>query len=152
MENEEIAEGCTFDGPCYNCSNIFNDNVIDKSLARRYKQDQHLLGKRVTGDHNLAEDHFMLFPAVINAFVLQERDTFGIYVDLVKDLNGDHAESAKALKKQSGFEDLVLPEGHGDLVEALVRTHRSTSKPRDEEAKVQVDLIDGKGEGKLETE
>jgi hypothetical protein len=35
-------------------------------------------------------------------------------------------------------------------VEALVRTHRSTRKPRDEEAKVQVDLIDGKGEGMLQ--
>jgi hypothetical protein len=144
---EEVPEGCTLHEPCYECDDLFNDNVIDKDLAIRYKQDHHLLSKRDAGDENLTDDHLMLLPAVVNAFVLRERDTFGVYVDLVKDLDGDNGESLEALKKQSGFQDLVLPEGHGALVEALVRTHRSTRKRRDEESKVQVDLIDGKGEG-----
>jgi hypothetical protein len=147
VNNEEVPEGCTLNDHCYDCDEIFNDNVVDKERAVRYKQDQSLLSKRDAGDENLTDDHYVLLPAAVNAFVLRERDTFGVYVDLVQDLDGDHGESLKTLKKQSGFEDLVLPEGHGDLVEALVRTHRSTRKPREEEEKVQVDLIDGKGEG-----
>jgi hypothetical protein len=136
--------------PCYDCDEIFNDNVVDKERAVRNKQDQHLFNKRDTGDQNLTDEHYMLMCAEVNAFVLRERCVFGVYVDLIQDLDGDRGESLKELKKVSGFEDLVLPEGHGDLVEALVRTHRSTRKPRDEEAKVQVDLIDGKGEGMLQ--
>lgn len=147
LHSGEVPEGCALHEPCYDCGNIFDDNVVDKERAVRYKQDQHLLNKRDAGDHNLSEDHYLLMPAAVNAFVLRERCVFGIYVDLVQDLDGDHGESLTELKKQSGFEDLVLPEGHGDLVEALVRTHRSTRKRRDDEAKVQVDLIDGKGEG-----
>lgn len=147
VNEDEVAEGCTMHGHCYECDDIFNDNVVDDDRAIRYKQDQHLLSKRDADDDNLTDDHYMLLPADVNAFVLRERATFSVFVDLVKDLDGDHGESLKALKKQSGFEDLVLPEGHGDLVEALVRSHRSTRNPRDEEEKVQVDLIDGKGEG-----
>jgi hypothetical protein len=147
VNENEVVQGCTLHEPCYRCRDLFDDNVIDKDLAIRYKQDLHLLSKRDAGDQNLTDDHLMLLPAVVNAFVLRERDTFGVYVDLVKDLDGDNGESLESLKKQSGFEDLVLPEGHGDIVEALVRTHRSTRKRRDEESKVQVDLIDGKGEG-----
>jgi hypothetical protein len=130
---------------------VFNDNIVDKDRAARYTQDQHLLTKRDVGDGNLTDDHFVLLPAVVSAFVLRERDRFSVYVDLVKDLDGDDGENLKALKRQSGFEDLVLPEGHGDLVEALVRSHRSTRKPSDGDAKVQVDLIDGKGEGNSAT-
>ncbi|KAH7385087.1 hypothetical protein BKA64DRAFT_157338 [Cadophora sp. MPI-SDFR-AT-0126] len=148
--SEEVAEGCALHEPCYGCDDIFDDSVVDHDRAVRYKEDQFLLSKRYAGNNDLTDDHLMLLPAVVNAFVLRERDEFGLYVDLVKDLDGDLSKSLKDLKKQSGFEDLVLPEGHSELVEALVRTHRSTRRPRgsiDEEAKVQVDLIEGKGEG-----
>lgn len=146
---DEVAEGCTFNGPCYGCFDIFDDTVVDRDRAAHYKKDSHLLSVRDVDDDNITDEHFMLLPPDIGAFVLRERDMFGIYIDLVADLDGDHGESLPTLKKKSGFQDLVLPEGHGDLVEALVRTHRSTAKPMDgsEPEKVRVDLIDGKGEG-----
>ena len=148
-KNDKVPEGCTLHETCYDCGDLFNDNVVDREIAVRYKQDQHLLNKRDAGDQNLTDDHYMLMRSEVNAWVLRERCIFGVYVDLVQDLDGDHGESLQDLKKSSGFEDLVLPKGHGDLVEALVRMHRSTRKPRDDDAKVQVDLIDGKGEGKI---
>lgn len=149
VNDDEVAEGCTLNGPCHGCINTFDDNVVDRDRAAQYKKDSHLLSVRDSDDDQITDEHFMLLPPDINGFVLRERDTFGIYVDLVLDLDGDFGESLPALKKKSGFQDLVLPEGHGDLVEALVRTHRSTAKPVDgiEPEKVRVDLIDGKGEG-----
>ena len=146
---DEVPEGCSFQSPCFGCRDVVNDNVIDRQRADKYKQDLNLLSVRDANDDKLTDEHCLLLPPHVRAFVLRERDIFRIYVDLVQDLDGDHGESLKTLKKQSGFEDLVLPDGHSDLVEALVRTHRSTAQPKDGEAKekIQVDLIDGKGEG-----
>lgn len=48
----------------------------------------------------------MLLPDVVNTFVLRERDTFGLYVDLIQNLDGDQGETLNTLKKKSGFEDL----------------------------------------------
>ncbi|KAE8452653.1 hypothetical protein EG329_013912 [Mollisiaceae sp. DMI_Dod_QoI] len=146
------ADLCTSScvGGLYGCStNLFNDNVVDHDRATQYTADLPLIAVRDANDNNLSDDHLMLLGPDIDAFVLRERCVFGVYIDLIQDLDGDDAKSQDSLKKKSGFQDLVLPKGHGDLVEALVRAHRSTAKTVDgkEKEKVQVDLIDGKGDG-----
>lgn len=131
------------------CEDILNDDTIDRERAAEYTEDKHLLSVRDSEDEDLTDDHLMLLPHFISGFVLRERDRFGMYVDLICDLDGDEGGGINSLKQKSGFEDLVLPEGHGEIVEALVRNHRSTaiSSSGENKESVQVDLIAGKGEG-----
>jgi SpoVK/Ycf46/Vps4 family AAA+-type ATPase len=52
-------------------------------------------------------------------------------------------------RAEDGFDDLVLPDGHKDLVEALVKTHAVSSNPNEDSTKDQhnVDIVRGKGKG-----
>lgn len=121
--------------------------MVDFDRATRFKDDLHLMRVLDTNDAKLTDDHYMLLPDSVDVFVLRERDVFAVYVDQIEDLDGDKTGDQDLLKMQSGFGELVLPEGHGELVEALVKTHPSTRRPRDSGNKLQIDLTKGKGEG-----
>jgi DNA polymerase III delta prime subunit len=138
---------------CDHCWNVVDDNVVDFDRASRIKQDLHLLQVQDTTDATLTDDHYMLLPDSVDAFVLRERDIFAVYIENIEDLDGDKTGDQEILKKQSGFGELVLPEGHGELVEALVKSHPSTRRPRGGSGnKLQIDLTKGKGEGNFTTD
>lgn len=162
QDAREVCEGCEhfipfypnynespvfFPPPC-KCWDTVNDFCIDDERAIRAQEDPYLLGVLDTKDANLTVEHLMLLPAVVKGFALRESDWFDIYIDLVEDLEGDRTDNPTSLRKKSGFEDLALPKGHGDLIEAMVKMHCNKGYMNLGNKQLQVDLIDGKGEGR----
>jgi hypothetical protein len=138
------------DMPDCTCSDIVKDSIVDDTIAKRSRADLPLLTILPLDGSAPSDDHFLLMHVQIWGFVLRERQDMWLRVDNVQDLCADNGEEAKVIKKHSGFEDLVLPDGHGELVEALVRSHRSTRKSEEQGSTLQVDLVHGKGEGTTE--
>jgi hypothetical protein len=122
-----------------NCSDIVKDHVVDNDRAARYKEDLHLLGRRSV-DEEISDEHLMLFPAFVKAFVLKEYRQFMLSVDLIQDIDGNSGSSMLA--------DLVLPEGHADLLQALVKAHPATRNLKGEGHRARTNLGSGTGEGK----
>lgn len=107
------------------------DFMEDHTIFRR---DPPVLLRATQDGTELKDDDKRLLPARVFGFVLRLRTWAALSIRLVKDLP----------RKQDGFEQLVLPPGHRDLVRALVKTHSRGSR---EEKEHQVDLVKGKGKG-----
>ena len=84
-------------------------------------------------------DDRILLPRRVPGFVLRSRTWAMFNINLVK----NRAE------KSDGFNQLVLPDGHKDLVQALVKTHSKGHRPSQSAAddELKFDLIKGKGKG-----
>ena len=158
----ETAEGCRHYGPtryyspnepisrpdCL-CSDIALDEVIDENRAARYKEDIHLLNVHDRND-DLTDDHFVLLPSTIGAFVLQKRNWLILSIDLIQDIEG---ESEEILKKNSGLEELILPEDYPSILEALIKAQPNTRVEHQAESLLQTQFTDStrqKREGRLE--
>ena len=92
----------------------------------------------VEDPEELGEDERILLPCSVHGFVLRSRKWRTFNIDDVDDM-----------KYSSGFDDLVLPPGHKETVEALVKRHSrgtETSGTRTE-VKSSMDLVTGKGKG-----
>ncbi|KAL8731684.1 MAG: hypothetical protein Q9166_003265 [cf. Caloplaca sp. 2 TL-2023] len=114
-----------------------NDFMEDHPIFRR---DPPVLLKASSNGVELSNDDKRLLPGRVFGFVLRSRTWAALSIHLVKDLP----------IKQDGFEQLVLPDGHKDLVRALVKTHSRAARPASgpvEEKDHQVDLVKGKGKG-----
>ncbi|KAG0636601.1 hypothetical protein HOY80DRAFT_1017349 [Tuber brumale] len=88
----------------------------------------------------LGDSLIILLPERIFGFVLRSRKWAPLDVTLMRDVPS----------RQEGFNSLVLPKGHRDLVEALVQTHSRGSRPTSGtiyDKEHEVDLVRGKGKG-----
>lgn len=157
----ETAEGCQHYGPtsyfspnepisrpdCL-CSDIALDEVIDENRAERYKEDLHVLNIHGRND-DLTNDHFLLLPSTVCAFVLQKRIWVMLSVDLIQDIE---VESEETLKKKSGLEDLILPEDYHNILEALIKAQFNTRIEKEVEPPAQTQFTDAnqKREGRVE--
>jgi hypothetical protein len=159
----ETAEGCQHYGPtryfspkepisdisrpdCL-CSDIALDEVIDENRAARYKEDLHLLNIHGRND-DLTDDHFLLLPSTIGAFVLQKRNWVTLSIDLIQDIE---VESEETLKK-SGLEDLILPEDYPNILEALIKGQPNTRAEKELEPPPQTQFteVSQRREGRVE--
>jgi len=71
-------------------------------------------------------------------------------VNLVEDVTEENdGDLPSSRKKNSGFEDLVLPKKHKALIESLIRTHSSITKSASGNTTEDrhFDIVEGKGEG-----
>jgi hypothetical protein len=161
----ETAEGCRHYGPtryyspdeptphpdCL-CSEIALDGVIDEGRAARYKEDIHLLNVYDRND-DITDDHFVLLPSTIGAYVLQKRNWLILSVDHIQDVEGESEKNLEILKKKSGLEDLILPEDYPNVLEALIKAQPNTRVEQEVESPSQTQFTDStrqKGEGRLE--
>jgi len=87
----------------------------------------------------MTEDHLMLLPPDIEAFVLQTRQAAMLSVDLVQKLDQEW-------NGKTEFKNLVLPERHEYFLKSLVGTHPSNRKSSDT-VKVRENKV-GKTKGK----
>ena len=90
-------------------------------------------------DGELTEEDYLVCPSWVYGYVLRSRKWVRLDVSLVEDIK----------ESGSGFDSLVLPEGHKDTLLALVKTH-SQGKDREVGLEVQnrqMDLVRGKGKG-----
>ena len=133
---------------CYEHENskIHEDGAIDEMRMKEFMED-HLIFQTDTPLSLKASQESIeamkevkrLLPARVFGFVLRTRTWAELSVPLVKDLS----------IKQDGFDQLVLPAGHKELVRALVKTHSRGPRPATGlvETNHQVDIVRGKGRG-----
>lgn len=126
---------------------MHDDAFIDQARMKDFLEDHPIFRRdppvflQATPEGvKLNNDYRRLLPGRVFGFVLRSRTWAALSIGLVKDLP----------KKQDGFEQLVLPDQHKDLVRALVKTHSRGSRPASGPTEVkehQVDLVKGKGKG-----
>ena len=117
---------------------MYQDHRFDQKLSERFLADQKPHLAPVKDPEELGEDEAVLFPYTVHGFVLRSRKWRTFNLDDVEDV-----------KYSNGFDDLVLPPGHKETVEALVNRHSSGNNIADNrtEAKRSMDLVTGKGKG-----
>ncbi|KAL8809082.1 MAG: hypothetical protein Q9200_003734 [Gallowayella weberi] len=140
-------KGTVFDSFDNEYSWMFEDALIDQIRMKDFmdehpifSRDSPVLLKATQDGVELNNDDKRLLPGRVFGFVLRSRTWAALSIRLVKDLP----------MKQDGFDQLVLPDGHKDLVRALVKTHSRGARPASrpiEEKDHQVDLVKGKGKG-----
>lgn len=106
-----------------------------------------------------ARDLVRLLPGVVPGFVLRNRKwgEHGRQYHILKgnQIADEHMtvqldlNHLQEIQQRDDWENLVLPEGHKDMVQAMVETHTSSPLPNSAQtrpsAKVHMDLVQGKG-------
>ena len=109
--------------------------ITDGSLLRTVSSS--------TMNEELTESMMLLLPNKVFAFVLRSRRWYFLNIDLVRPLECHN----------DGFESLILPKGVAKLVESLVKTHdprhTTLSTSNDCQLEHHVDLVRGKGKGRI---
>ena len=136
-ETYERYSDCGFEG-CNDYDDAHEDHVFDNILSDNFltMQKPHLVP--VEDPEELGEDERILFPCYVPGFVLRSRKWEIFKIDDVDDI-----------KYSSGFDDLVLPSGHKETLEALVKNHlrEGSAIGKKTDTKVSMDLVTGKGKG-----
>ena len=142
----EVVKGEVLD--CYNYMTYWmhEDASIDQTRMKDYiadraifRRDRPVVLKASEDSVELDAEDRILLPSRVFGFVLRSRTWAALSINLVKD---------RAVRPD-GFNQLVLPRGHKELVQALVETHsrESRSNERPAESGPKFDLVKGKGKG-----
>ena len=128
-------------------SDVFDDYVIDIDRRLDFVSSTTLLVYLAISDPSLADEYVMLLPFRIYCYAMLNRKWFPLNINLIKDIPPD-----RALAPAAGYEDLVLPDGHKKLLQAIVKNQIRDSKQTSGDRKkdqddFQMDLVEGKGRG-----
>jgi SpoVK/Ycf46/Vps4 family AAA+-type ATPase len=122
---------------------MFDDHRFDRQRTVEFMKANVKLVEFVDAVDSefLGDEQLLLLPNHVHAFVLRSRKWFILDIDKIVPIK----------RLGGGFESLVLPEGYARLIGSLVETHSSggDSTIEDEEARNQVDLVRGKGKGRI---
>ncbi|KAF8861394.1 P-loop containing nucleoside triphosphate hydrolase protein [Acephala macrosclerotiorum] len=137
---------------CYSCEHM-NDRYVEQQKKQREKIEAKI--KALLEEYGLEnsdqvegierfkqymEDHDLirLLPGVVPGFALRNRRWIQADLRLLQNV-----------KKEYGWNDLVLPKGHREMVQAMVETHaqRSRSTTGQLQDKIAMDLVGGRGNG-----
>ncbi|KAM0254283.1 hypothetical protein ACHAQJ_006923 [Trichoderma viride] len=132
-EAETHADGWSYDDP-----------ELLRSRWSKFSHNTHLLRNRLPG--YLTKDIYILLPYRIYGYVLLSRKWLPLHIDLTTKV-----PEIKPGENDS-FQKLVLPEGHKDIVRALVSAHarqRTTliNGHKTNKIKRDIDIVKGKGKG-----
>ncbi|KAK0642942.1 hypothetical protein B0T16DRAFT_333103 [Cercophora newfieldiana] len=118
----------------------YDDYEIVKLYWTRWSRSTPLLRTTYTTSTPLPDEVLRLLPGRVYGYVLLTRKWYPLDIDLV--------EAVPRLKpgEKDGFEKLVLPRGHREIVRALVKTHARKAAGR-REVKREFDVVRGKGRG-----
>ena len=129
-------------------SDVFDDSIIDLDRRSDFVNTTTLLKyHRDILDPCLSDDYVMLLPYRIYGYAMLNRKWFPLNINMIEDLTPDHVRMTAA-----GYEDLVLPEGHKKLLQAIVKNQvrdpKQTCSEREENPdEFQMDVVKGKGKG-----
>ena len=130
-------------------TDVFGDDIIDLSRREEFVNRTKLLEYRDILEPPLAfsDDYAMLLPFRIYGYAMLNRKWFPLNVNLVSDITPDQMEMTAAR-----YEDLILPDGHKKLLQAIVKNQVEDPKQKYEERgenadDFQMDIVKGKGEG-----
>ena len=142
----EGPDGCGFEGcqkydtieGCQKYDTIDGDLQFDEDLSNKFLANQKPHMAPVEDPEELGEDERLLLPYFVHGFVLRSRKWRTFNIDDVEDI-----------KPSNGFDDLVLPPGHKDTVEALVNRHSRYTEDAGAEkgSDTSMDRVTGKGKG-----
>lgn len=129
-------------------SDVFNDSIIDLDRRRDFVNSTTLLSYHDNIlDQSLSDDYVMLLPFRIYGYAMLNRTWFPFNINLVSDITPGQEQITAA-----GYEDLVLPDGHKKLLQAIVKNQvrdpdRIHSGKMDDPDEFQMDVVKGKGKG-----
>lgn len=128
-------------------SDVFDDSIIDLDRRSDFVNSTTLLGRQYILDPCLSDDYVMLLPFRIYGYAMLNRKWFPLNINLVNDITPDQVRMTAA-----GYEDLVLPEGHKKLLQAVVKNQvgdpeQTSSRPEEDPDEFQMDVVKGKGKG-----
>lgn len=136
--NPTVTDGiCSEDGCCDN-DLVHKDYNWELQFEDEYLEDNNSVLSPTTNPHDLDDEEKLLLPPYIYGFILRSRKWAMFDIDLIKDV-----------QYTSGFDDLVLPQGHKETVRALVANHarEPAGKRRQTSGHQSMDLVRGKGKG-----
>lgn len=128
-------------------SDVFDDSIIDLDRRNDFVSSTTLLRYRSVLESSLSDEYVILLPFRVYGYAMLNRKWFPLNINLVNDITPDQVEMTAA-----GYEDLVLPEGHKKLLQAVVKNQvrdpKQTSNRREEDPdEFQMDVVKGKGKG-----
>ncbi|KAF2454926.1 hypothetical protein BDY21DRAFT_351936 [Lineolata rhizophorae] len=122
----------------------FEERDVLKSRMSGLLNETDLLD--VKQHYEMDRNHWILLPYSVLGYVLLNRKWYLLNIDLIEEVD--------TVKEggPDGFDDLILPPGHKDIVRALVKTHaRAQRTPTGSDMKIlsqrELDLVKGKGKG-----
>jgi hypothetical protein len=143
---------------CKDCTYNYHDHEYDLSRFEKFQtMNAHLLQLKNKEHDPILKEHLLILPKYMLAYVFRSRSWNWLDVDYVRDIDEDEA------REESGFDELVLPRGHKELVLALVKNHSSGPKKKEKgknqsepqprpqlragDQQTSMDLVRGKGKG-----
>jgi hypothetical protein len=117
---------------------IHQDYVWDMHYEQVFFKDHKSWLSPTTDVEEIEDEDRILLPPHVLGFVLRSRKWARFNIELIQ-----------PVKYTSGFDALVLPDGHKETVRALVATHARTPIMPENSlyAENSIDLVRGKGEG-----
>ena len=128
-------------------SDVFDDSIIDQDRRNDFVNTTPLLKYHQIRDPSLSDDYVMLLPFRVYGYAMLIRKWFPLNMNSIHDITPDQVQMTAA-----GYGDLVLPEGHNKLLQAIVKNNvrdpQQTCSRRDEDPdEFQMDVVKGKGKG-----
>lgn len=128
-------------------SDVFDDSIIDLDRRNDFVNSTTLLRHQHILDPSLSDDYVMLLPFRIYGYAMLNRKWFPLNINLVSGITPDQVRMTAA-----GYEDLVLPDGHKKLLQAVVKNQvgdpeRTSSGQEEDPDEFQMDVVKGKGKG-----
>ena len=129
-------------------SDVFDDSVIDLDRRKDFVNSTTLLSYHQNIlDPSLSDDYVMLLPCRIYGYAMLRRKWFPLNINLVSDITLGQVQMTAA-----GYEDLVLPDGHKKLLQAIVKNQVRDAKQEcrgqnEDPDEFQMDVVKGKGKG-----
>ncbi|KAL5317440.1 hypothetical protein ACEPPN_014535 [Leptodophora sp. 'Broadleaf-Isolate-01'] len=128
-------------------TDVFDDSIFEEDRRTGFLESTDEMSLHLLQDFKMPDDSLALLPPRVYGYAMLHHKWFPLDVNLIEDITEDESKMIR-----SGFDDLVLPEGHRMLLQALiknqVRTPKKTSgEPDDEKDEFSMDLVKGKGQG-----
>ena len=120
---------------------MFMDEGYDNELRADFLEKTSLLKERQYQE-KLPGEALILLPPRVYGFSLLDRKWFAFDISLVEDIKNSN----------QGFDQLVIPEDHKKIMQAVVRHHTkgtgiATVETKETDHKFSMDIIRGKGKG-----
>ncbi len=128
-------------------TDVFDDSIIDLYRRKEFVDFTKLIRYLNILEPSLSDDYVMLLPFRIYGYALLNRKWFPLNINLVDDITPNQLRTTAA-----GYEDLVLPDGHKKLLQAIVKhqvtdSEQISGKQEEGPDDFQMDLVKGKGTG-----
>ena len=129
-------------------SDVLDDSIIDLDRRNDFVNSTTLL--KYHGDildPSISDEYIMLLPFRVYGFGMLNRKWYPLNVNLVNDITPDEVRIAAAR-----YDDLVLPDGHKKLLQAVVKNQvrdpsKTDARRGEESDQFQMDVVKGKGKG-----